>query len=295
MACILLGIFNLILARSDWEEYFESRLKSIVVDQSYLGGLEPGALKRLMLNVIKAQAPGAAVDRAGGFLEYFETYLHKFIFDPFRENATAEFYYDDDPGDEEALRVTDKYTYSLRSVGGRIQNSISFTIEGQECKSAESVSLSIKLPMGSAEPGKVISFENQFAKTSEGDYQVDQPIPPEYITMDGLEVTVESRYRVRKDRFQMWWMLYPTRDIRVIINFPKSYEIQIKAFVQAPELCDWTRRPGYVQLRYPSWFLPSNGVAWKFVSPASDPTESGPDPQPVPRAVEPKALPSART
>jgi len=281
IGALLLGVFNFILNRTDWEEYFEKRLKSIVIDQTYLASLDRTALKRLMISVIKAQAPGAAVDREGGFLEYFDTNLRQFIFDPFREGSTAEYSYAEDPTDSSRFTAVDKYSHTMRAVGNRMHDVVNYVLEKEECSSADAISVWLKLPQSAAEPGKTITLveKQAFTRNAQGDHAFATAIPPEY-ALDGLEVTIEATYTVPKDRFQMWWMLAPTRDLRVIIRYPEAYDIQIKAFVQVPQLCDWTRRSGYLLFHYPSWFLPSNGVAWKFIAkpPAAQRISSAPSP-----------------
>ena len=272
---IVLGIFNLILSRADWQEYFESRLRSIVTDHNFLRRLDRSALRQLVRAAIKAQAPGAAVEREGGFLEYFEDHLHQFIFGPYRENATAEISYADD-ADPSVFFVVDKFSYVARSVGGILQDSIRFELDASECIGGGEVTITIKLPERSSEPGKVVSLVERkpLQQVGGGGYEVNVSIPREYVTLDGLEVVVEASYKGPRDRIQTWWMLTPTRDLRVILSFPWAYEINIKEFVQAEQLANWTRRPGYVLFRYPSWFLPGNGLVWEFFqrAPGASPT-----------------------
>src|SRR6185295_2140355 len=118
---IILGVFNFMLSHSDWQGYFEDRLRGIVVEQSYLDRLEKVELKRLVRAAIKAQAPGAAIDREGGFLEYFEDHLHRFIVEPYRENATAEIIFREVEEGKDVLEVIDKFSYTARPVGGVVQ------------------------------------------------------------------------------------------------------------------------------------------------------------------------------
>src|SRR5947209_4114773 len=59
IAAVVLGAFNFILARHDWEDYFENRLRNIVMDLGYLRRLDTNALSLLMRNVFKAQAGDA--------------------------------------------------------------------------------------------------------------------------------------------------------------------------------------------------------------------------------------------
>jgi hypothetical protein len=71
IGCIVLGMFNLILSRADWQEYFEDRLREIVMGHEFLRSLGASALRQMVRAAIRAQTPGAAVEREGGFLEFF--------------------------------------------------------------------------------------------------------------------------------------------------------------------------------------------------------------------------------
>lgn len=104
--------------------------------------------------------------------------------------------------------------------------------------------------------------------------------PPGYIspsslktaTLDYLEVTFEATYSAPKGRIQVWWILIPTRDVTLILSYPREWSIQTKDFVQAHKLANSTRWLGYFMFRYPSWILPGGGIAWGFLR-KSDETE----------------------
>jgi len=259
---VVLGIFNFILSRADWQEYFEDRLQKIVVEQGYLSRLGRPELKRLMHAAIKAQAPEMVVDRQGGFLQYFEDYLHGFIFVPYREKATAEIYYADDPGDDALFTVEENFNYFTQSVGGERQKTAGVELQPGESVDGGSIDIALRRLASGSEIQTLL--ENvALEKTPRGSYRASVNIPPECIE-DGLEVMVKARYKIRKDRIQTWWMLNPTRDLTVILIYPPRYKLEVKEFVQASELASRSSRPGYVMFRYPSWILPGNGIAWGF-------------------------------
>jgi hypothetical protein len=266
IGCIVLGMFNLILSRADWQEYFEKRLRNIVMGQEFLGSLGASALRQMVRAAIRAQSPGVSVDREGGFLEFFEKHLYQFISAPYRENATAEISYTEDPASPEIFSVIDKFSYTLRNVGSKLQSPIQFELDPSECIDGGEVTISIKIPDQPTEPGKIVDLAKNVGLeiTDSGGYRIVRPIPEKYVTLDGIEVKVEATYKASKDRVQTWWILTPTRDLTLILSFPASLNIQVKEFVQAADLANWTRWPGYLKFRYPLWILPGGGIAWGF-------------------------------
>lgn len=265
LAVLILGLFNFILAGSDWQAYFEDRLRGIVVEQRHLRQLGRPELRRLMHAAINAQAPGAHVDRSGGFLEYFEDHLHQLIFTPYRENAMAEMLYSEDHADPSVFHVLDKYSYVSRTFGSDTQTEVRFTLDPDECVGGGYVTVTLQLPMHAPRGGQTISHERlALVGNDEGGYMISVPLEEQYARLDGLGITVAAEYKTRRERVQTWWMLHPTRDLRVVLSFPATYKVQMKDFVQVSELATWTRRPGYLMFRYSSWLLPGNGVAWGF-------------------------------
>jgi hypothetical protein len=274
IGCIVLGIFNLILSRSDWQEYFEERLRQIVMSHQFLASLGGPALRQIVRAVIRAQSPGAPIEREGGFLEFFENHLYHFISAPYRENAAAEISYTNDPTNSEAFSVVDKFSYTLRTVGSKSLPPLRFELDPSECIDGGKATIRIKIPDRPLESGQTITLadDEPLEKTAEGGYQIERLLPKEYATLDYLEVTFEATYSSTKGRIQVWWILIPTRDVTLILSYPREWSIQAKDFVQAHKLANSTRWPGYFMFRYPSWILPGGGIAWGFLR-KSDETE----------------------
>jgi hypothetical protein len=281
LAVLILGLFNFILAGSDWQAFFEERLRRIVVEQEHLKQLKPQELRQLMHAAINAQAPEAHVDRSGGFLEYFEDHLHQLIFTPYRENAMAEMLYSEDQADPSVFHVLDKYSYVSRTFGSDAQTEVRFTLDPDECVGGGYVTVTLQLPMQGSQGGRTISLERlALMGSDEEGYMVSVPLEEKHSRLDGLGITVAAEYKTRRERVQTWWMLHPTRDLRVVLSFPPTYRVQMKDFVQVSELATWTRRPGYLMFRYSSWLLPGNGVAWGFFPAPESGSDAGVPPVP---------------
>ena len=73
-----------------WREYFSERLKDVVIEQQYLSGLDNDTLNSLHVKLLKALYKDSSIDKEGGFLNYFQTNLIKYISEPYREAVKAE-------------------------------------------------------------------------------------------------------------------------------------------------------------------------------------------------------------
>jgi hypothetical protein len=261
IAIIAIGALNILLETRDWREYFSKLLREIVVEQSYLDTLDKDKLTVLQTNVLKAVFRDQMIDREGSFLNYFHSNLHKYIAEPYREDVSSEISITEDAG---LWKVIDKVTYVCRKSAGSIQSTIVWHVDEQEHEDAGSLKVDIQFPYtldvkdrqknlysGATTPGKAIEL----------------PLS-EYSHIDGLIITAEETYRVRKADFQYWTMAHPTKNFNLTVIFPTDHKIQVKPLVLSPELLLVTERPGYYSAKYDSWMLPESGMAF-YVRPES--------------------------
>src|SRR3989475_12003168 len=90
VALIGYAIFSLTFDTKHWRDYFAERLKEVILEQDYIETLDYESLKDLQTRTLKAQFRNQAIDKEGSFLKYFESNLHRFISEPFREDVSAE-------------------------------------------------------------------------------------------------------------------------------------------------------------------------------------------------------------
>src|SRR2546427_11927107 len=93
--------------------------------------------------LFRSQFRNQAIDKEGSFLKYFESNLHRFISEPFREDVSAEVLMK--PCDDGTkLEVLDRVRYVCRSSGGRLQEKVVWRPDdgrseerrvGKECRS----------------------------------------------------------------------------------------------------------------------------------------------------------------
>ena len=117
-----IGILNIILETNGWRNYFEDRLKHIVIDHSYLTSLDDGTLRGIQTGVFKALFGDKSIDREGSFLEYFDSNLHKYIGAPYREDVTTEIFCKSH--DENRWKISQRVTYTCRRSAKGIQDDV---------------------------------------------------------------------------------------------------------------------------------------------------------------------------
>jgi hypothetical protein len=262
IALVGFGLFNIILNIKDWTEYFESRIKNIFLDASFLKTEDKNSLLSLQTKVFKALSDDDKIDRAGGFLEYFNDNLHKYISEPFREDVSSEIFLESE--DNGVYMFCDKVTYTCRKSKGKIQPNINWFPDKEEILEAMSLIIKVKYPYNHADKGKEIDLTAMNpidVSKLKGKITISLS---EYETIDGLIVIIESKYKIKSCRFQYWQMAHPTKNFSMTLNCPREYEIQYKPLVINPEICQITEKEGYLNIKYDSWMLPKSGLAWQF-------------------------------
>lgn len=251
------GIFGILLDSKNWREYFAERLKEILIDNSYLKTLDPNTLKQLQTSVLKAQFKNHHIDKDGGFLEYFNLHLHKFISEPYREDVSTEVLMSKD-NDSEDFKVIDKVRYVCRASGGKIQGLIGWKPDPDEFKEVRSLRIKIQFPANHPQAGEIKEIEVDQTKLNKG---ISASLS-EFESIDGLVVITEAEYVVELGKFQYWQMAHPTKNFDVTITYPKELFIQFKTLVLEDVVSQITEHDGYLKFSYGTWALPQSGLAW---------------------------------
>ena len=139
-----IGILNIILETNGWRNYFEDRLKHIVIDHSYLTSLDDGTLRGIQTGVFKALFGDKSIDREGSFLEYFDSNLHKYIGAPYREDVTTEIFCKSH--DENRWKISQRVTYTCRRSAKGIQDDVRWGPGVNEKIDVKSVEIKIRYP-----------------------------------------------------------------------------------------------------------------------------------------------------
>jgi hypothetical protein len=266
VALIGYAIFSFALDTKHWREYFAERLKEVVIERDYLETLDYEALKDLQTRTLKAQFRNQAIDKEGSFLKYFESNLHRFISEPFREDVSAEVLMHLS-ADGEKLEVCDRVRYVCRSSGGQLQDKVVWKPDDGEFEVVKSLSVSVQYPPGHPSAGKKQElFKADGSKLAQ---QLEEGIEvslAEYKDVDSLVVFTDAEYSVKLGKLQYWTMAHPTKNFDITITYPAAYEIQFKTLVLEDVVSQISKIPGYLKFGYGVWALPASGIAW-VVSP----------------------------
>jgi hypothetical protein len=264
-----LGIFNLVIETKDWRDYFEQRIRQIVIEQSYLNQMDTQILNTLQTNVLKALFKDQNIDREGSFLNYFHTNLHKYIAAPYRQDVTCELLCELDKLAESSWLVSERVTYICRKTAASIQKTIEWWVDPQEFVRVDSVLIEIQYPFNHPNAGKtepLIKEPNLQQKGLNKKYEISVSLE-KYSQIDRLIVIITSKYAVNKERFQYWQMAHPTSNFDITITYPPGNGIQVQPLGINPAFVLSNQGPGYFKMKYDSWMLPESGIAWRILPP----------------------------
>jgi hypothetical protein len=279
LALIVVGIVDLVVHLRAVNQHFMDRIRDLVIQDSYLSRLKPEALTELMNRAFVAQVgnPGVDIDGEGSFLRFFHSDLKGFIGKPYRERATSEIICLGVEGDY--VHIRDVLSYTCRTAGNSIQDKVRWVNDPDEAEDVKSVSISVQTPGSGTDSRRIIADQSRFRYKYEGDdklhveklpdkpprYYVIEESLADYLSADGLVVTIEAEYTIKAERFQYWQMTNLTRGIGLILKFPPHLKVQVVSFVQDDSKCNTFDAEGYYRLNYPYWVFPDTGLCWKFL------------------------------
>jgi hypothetical protein len=244
-----LGLVNILLEAKDWRAYFEARLKSILIDQTYLEGLDTVTLERLNENILKRQFKDAIIDSRAGFLSHFNKHIRRYIAAPYRENMQVELCYSEAGSDE--FKIIETTSYACRSNGTHIQESIDFELE----ENARVVDVDMYI----ARPGQTPERVHYEANNPSTRFSLAQ-----YANEDRLSVRIRSEYYKRKTESYSWRMTLPTRSVTLFFVFPPQYRVTLTMFVDDDDSMQTTAESQTFKVSGDTWLLPDNGFCWSL-------------------------------
>lgn len=269
------GIFTIFLQFPDWQNYFEERLRHIVLEQDYLNSLDSESLSNLQVKTLKAYFHTSDIDKEGSFLNYFQENINQYISLPYRDDVKTEINVLKE--DESGFEISDRIIYNCRMVGGKIQEFVKWRPEEGEYSEIKNVI--IRLKRNKSEFQEVLSLNRE-----KDTYKIKKlNTDPSSIsfkdiylhglvfnlndfTEDGLVVEVKSNYKVEKGRFSTWAMAHPTRNFCITIHYPDSCDIHFLTLLPNPDKIIISNEKGLYTMLYKEWLLPNSGVAYSFIS-----------------------------
>ncbi len=265
IAFVGFGIFGILLDTRSWRDYFGERLKEIVLEQKFLDTMDIDALRALQVRVMKAFFRDQSIDKEGSFLNYFQTNLHRFISEPYREDVTAEIELTKTEGD--TLHIMDRVSYTCRKAGSTIQKEAAWRPDPGEFIGIDFLKIIVKFPYNHHRRGQEETLYETRDGNKDGKNLKDEPVIvslDKYRDIDQLTVIVESKYRISAERVQYWQMAHPTKNFTFIVTYPSGNSIQLKPLVLEPENVLVSQKDLSTTVKCDSWMLPLSGLAWRF-------------------------------
>lgn len=257
-----LGVVTCIIDMQDWREYFASRLKEIVLEQSYLNTLSEENLNTLQVKIFKARFHNDKIDEEGSFLDYWGTMLQPIINEPYRKNVKQELSIYCDRRNPDKIYVKDIVSYICCHNGGRGMPEIRFSYTPKEQAEIKHHQIYVQYPLGHSKVGQREALRARVDNDADGNYVYKCDLSS--ISVDGLLVIKESTHHMNLAEFQTWEMAHITKDFTFTARYPDEFNLQFKPYVFCQELSRTSRVRGYLNYEYRSWMLPHHGVVWKL-------------------------------
>lgn len=276
IALLVLGIVGIMVDLPDWQKYFQERIKETIIEKDYVHQLSQTELMNLVTNALKAYFKVDDIDEKESFLEYFQSRILGFIARPYREDTHGIIHID--YANEEDLFIVNDYTsYKCRKVGKNIQSDVSWFVEpGEIVGSIEEFDIELRMPENFfqspeystrypdiADGRLKISIEDPRLIKLDGGYKLSLE---KYKQVDGLSITVSAKYKVRRDRFLDWYIVYPSKGLLFTIRYPKELELHRLVFGLNREIIEETKLEGLYTIRSDSWLLPNDGVIYQLLT-----------------------------
>jgi hypothetical protein len=265
------GIFTILLQLPDWQNYFENRLKKIVLEQDYLNSLDNSSLSALQTKTLKAFFRTSDIDKEGSFLNYFQENLNKYISEPFRDDVKTEICVVNE--NEDSYEIVDRITYRCRMVGGKIQSNVIWKPDKDEFKKIFEVKVNIKKDKGILETKSNLTSDAEDKLFLDNDEIEESEIYKNGLLIDlkdyqedMLFIEIISRYTISKESFCNWSMAHPTKNFYISINYPKNIVIRFQPLLLHPDKLIIHEAEGKYSLEYKEWLLPMSGVVYSFIN-----------------------------
>jgi hypothetical protein len=256
---LAVAALNFWIEAEDWRRYFEERIKSVVVQQDYMKGLDVPTLNNALRNLMKARFRDAAVDKDDAFLKHFEDNILEYIGSPFREDVTAIVAYE--PHDDDTWAVTDRVEYVCRRLGSTIQKKIEWDA-GEGC-SVQEVEVAVSLPNDSNYSNPEILISSAIDLDALPRLKAGIALA-KYSEIDRLKVTITSKYLKSKTTYYAWCMAHPSRNVDVQITFPVGFVVTNDVFFAKGRAVEPRQGSSYFRIVYKGWVLPENGLVWQI-------------------------------
>jgi hypothetical protein len=261
---LLLGFLSILLDMEHWTNYFETRLKSIVIDKKYLESLDKDSLINLQVEVLKAYFHNDSIAGTGGFLRYYQKSIQSIIGSAYRVNASMfiNVDYDKNPN---LFFISESMSYTCKSNSGKIQEEIVYIPDEHE----HHKSIFYEVIIQSEELKNFENCKKVFTdeKLKEGKIPNGFKIDISEYNYNNLLVTIRAEYLIEKNRFFAWRMSHPTRNISLTVKYPNKFRLERESFIHDKNniLEEDNKTHGIYNLNTNSWLMPDEGFTFQLM------------------------------
>mgnify|MGYP000044196633 CR=1 FL=1 len=279
-ALIAFGIVAIILQFKDWKLYFQRRLKDVVIERSYLNTLNNEQLAALQVETLKVQNEGTDIEREGSFLNYFQRKIRHYISSPYRENVTYWTVIKESKENAECFEVSEKVSYTCRSIGKDIQKEVKWTHEPGEFEKIHDIEFVFSCykkiidecdesckAINECKDGKLKLNKSSIEKHPlnngpEKGYKIK--LKDILCPADHLKIEINANYIVKKNKIFNLHMAHPSKDITLTVSFPKEYELD--CFVGGVEPPEYHKSiiENMFTFKHEDWLLPRCGISYNL-------------------------------
>ena len=256
IAAFIFGLFNILIDLPGWKQYFEERIKEIIIQQEYLDGLDKDVLKLLETNVLKARLDSSSLDERGSLHNFVRDHVQRFLPLPFFEDAHAEVIYE--PVSQGALLVTDKVSYTCRAMDGKIERQMKWKAVETAFREVRGIRFHGTYPAGHPREGETV----ELAKAAAGERELVHRLE-DMNAIDGMRIGLVASYVIDEHKMQVWELERPVNGVEVTLKFPEEYTPSFAGFLPV-QSAPPTVGPGYFHFRYVDWTLKDCGFAWQL-------------------------------
>jgi hypothetical protein len=285
IALFLLGAVVIMLEFPDWKNYFQQQIVNIIVEQAYLKKMSSEDLIRLQTNALIAFFKTPDIDRNESFLHFFQSRIHKYIGDPYREDVRELISLTYVTGRTDQVQVEETMSYRCRKVGDRIQDEVKWVEQGlTQMRQMElgTHDLEILVPPEAfteefkrAHPN--VTKARTVFKSADTPPTLSSPTAgkgflyslKDYEGLDGLHIKTHVKYTMPTNMPFTWTMANPTKGITGTIAYPADLELVTNMFGVTEEDVNRVDKTGVCQIDYDSWLLTDTGFSFQLIAKAS--------------------------
>jgi hypothetical protein len=257
VAVILFGVLNVMVDLPEWRQYFEERIKAIVIQQDYLRSLDSGTLLALGNNVTQARLKLPGLGDPGTLLYFLNENIDRFLTAPYQEDVRADVTYS--PAATGTLKVRDRVTFTCKAVGGKIKEKVSWKGGEAAFREVLGIKLTLTYPPGHLKAG----VSTEALKTGAGERKLEFDLTGEY-NVDGLKVELLADYVIDELNQQYWKLPDPCKGVEVRLTYPTTYEATLVDFAPLPSNAEYVVDVGKFDFRYSGWTFPNSGCVWQL-------------------------------